>query len=39
VLDLGKRTGIKVKTDVAAAVRKTRPQIAVLCTSSALNKV
>jgi len=39
VVGLGKRTGIKVGTDPAAAIRKTRPQVAVLCTSSALKKV
>ena len=39
VVGLGRRTGIKVGTDPAAAIRKTRPQVAVLCTSSALKKV
>jgi 4-hydroxy-tetrahydrodipicolinate reductase len=39
VVGLGKKTGIKVGADVAAAVRKTKPQVAVLCTSSALRKV
>jgi hypothetical protein len=39
VIGLGKKTGVKVGTDPAAAVRKTKPQVAVLCTSSALKKV
>jgi len=39
VVGLGRRTGIKVGADVAAAIRKTKPQVAVLCTSSALKKV
>jgi len=36
VLGDGHRTGIKVQADVALAIRKTRPQVAVLCTSSSL---
>lgn len=39
VLGLGSTTGLKVVTDAVAAIRKTKPQVAVLCTSSALNKV
>ncbi len=39
VVGLGRKTGIKVGADVAAAIRKTKPQVAVLCTSSALKKV
>jgi hypothetical protein len=39
VVGLGRRTGIRVAADAAAAVRKTKPQVAVLCTSSALKKV
>jgi 4-hydroxy-tetrahydrodipicolinate reductase len=39
VVGLGKRAGLKVVADPAAAIRKTRPQVAVLCTSSALKKV
>lgn len=36
VLGLGKRAGVKVTADPVAAIRKTKPQVAVLCTSSAL---
>jgi hypothetical protein len=39
VIGLGKRTGVKVGADSAAAIRKTKPQVAVLCTSSALKRV
>jgi 4-hydroxy-tetrahydrodipicolinate reductase len=39
VLGAAKRTGVKVTTDAAAAIRKTRPQAAVLCTSSSLKLV
>jgi 4-hydroxy-tetrahydrodipicolinate reductase len=39
VIGLGKRTGVKVGADPAAAIRTTKPQVAVLCTSSALQKV
>ncbi len=39
VVGLGRKTGVKVASDAAAAVRKTKPQVAVLCTSSALKKV
>jgi 4-hydroxy-tetrahydrodipicolinate reductase len=39
VVGLGKKTGIRVGADLAAAARKTKPQVAVLCTSSALRKV
>ena len=39
VVGLGKRTGVKVGPDPSAAIRKTRPQVAVLCTSSALKSV
>ncbi|HXK10707.1 MAG TPA: dihydrodipicolinate reductase [Vicinamibacteria bacterium] len=39
VVGLGKKSGIEVGTDPAAAIRRTRPQVAVLCTSSALKKV
>jgi hypothetical protein len=39
VVDLGKTTGVKVVGDPVAAIRKTKPQVAVLCTSSALKKV
>jgi len=36
---LGKKTGVKVGTDPVAAIKKTKPQVAVLCTSSALKAV
>mgnify|MGYP002784583104 CR=1 FL=1 len=36
VLGGGRRIGIKVQGDVALAIRKARPQVAVLCTSSSL---
>jgi 4-hydroxy-tetrahydrodipicolinate reductase len=36
VLGSGRRIGIKVQADVARAIRKARPQVAVLCTSSSL---
>ena len=39
VVGLGKKTGVKVGADPVAAIRKTKPQVAVLCTSSALKKV
>jgi 4-hydroxy-tetrahydrodipicolinate reductase len=39
VVGLGKKTGVKVEADPRAAARKTRPQVAVLCTSSSLKKV
>jgi hypothetical protein len=39
VVGLGKKAGLKVVADPVAAIKKTRPQVAVLCTSSALKKV
>jgi 4-hydroxy-tetrahydrodipicolinate reductase len=39
VLGVRGRTGVKVLTDAAAAIRKSRPQVAVLCTSSSLKGV
>ncbi len=39
VVDLGKRTRIKVIDDPVAAIRQAKPQVAVLCTSSSLKKV
>jgi 4-hydroxy-tetrahydrodipicolinate reductase len=39
VLGGERRTGVKVTADVAAAIRKAKPQAAVLCTSSSLKKV
>ena len=38
-LGLGKRLGVKIAADAALALRKTRPQVAVLCTSSSLKSV
>lgn len=38
VAGLGKRTGVKVGAELAAAARKTRPQVAVLCGPPALRK-
>jgi 4-hydroxy-tetrahydrodipicolinate reductase len=39
VVDLPKRSRVKVGPDPVAAIRKTKPQVAVLCTSSSLKKV
>ena len=39
VVDLGKKTGVKIGADAVGAIRTTKPQVAVLCTSSALKKV
>ena len=39
LLGLGKKTGVKVVADAAAAIRKAKPQVAVLCTSSSLKRV
>ncbi len=39
VLGGERRTGVKVTPDVVAAIRKAKPQAAVLCTSSSLKKV
>ena len=39
VLGLAKKTGVKVMADAAAAIRKAKPQVAVLCTSSSLKRV
>jgi len=39
VIGLGKKTGVRVGTDLAPAIRKAKPQVAVLCTSSILTKV
>jgi 4-hydroxy-tetrahydrodipicolinate reductase len=36
VLGGGRRTGIQVQADAGLAIRKARPQVAVLCTSSSL---
>jgi 4-hydroxy-tetrahydrodipicolinate reductase len=39
IVGLERRTGVKVVADPVAAIRKTRPQAAVLCTSSSLRAV
>jgi 4-hydroxy-tetrahydrodipicolinate reductase len=39
VIGLGKRAGVRVGADADAALRKTKAQVAVLCTSSSLRKV
>lgn len=39
VIKLGKPLGVKVTADPAAAIKKAKPQVAVLCTSSSLAKV
>ncbi len=39
ILGLGKRSGVRVSDDVSQAVRKAKPQVAVLCTSSSLKSL
>jgi hypothetical protein len=39
VLGLARKSGVKVVADAAAAIRKSKPQVAVLCTSSSLKRV
>jgi 4-hydroxy-tetrahydrodipicolinate reductase len=39
IIDLAKRTRIKIGPDPVAAIRQTKPQVAVLCTSSSLKRV
>jgi 4-hydroxy-tetrahydrodipicolinate reductase len=39
VLGDGGRMGVKVQADATAAIRKSRPEVAVICTSSSLNAV
>src|SRR3990170_4686209 len=39
VLGLAKKSGVKVVADAIAAIRKAKPQVAVLCTSSSLKRV
>ena len=39
VAGLGRNLGIKVTEDPAATLRKTKPEVAVLCTDSALRSV
>jgi len=38
VAGLGKKTGVRVVADPAAAIRKTRPQVVLLCTGSGLRE-
>jgi len=39
VAGFAKKAGIKVSDDADAVIRKTKPQVAVLCTSSSLKKI
>jgi 4-hydroxy-tetrahydrodipicolinate reductase len=39
VIQLGRSLGVKVTADPAGAIKKAKPQVAVLCTSSSLAKV
>lgn len=39
VVDLGRGTRLKVAEDAVATIRQTKPDVAVLCTSSSLKKV
>ena len=39
LLGQGKKSGVKVSADARQAARKARPQVAVLCTSSALDSL
>ncbi len=39
VIGLGRKTGVKVVAEAKSAIRKAKPQVAVLCTSSALKSV
>jgi 4-hydroxy-tetrahydrodipicolinate reductase len=39
VADLGRRLGVKVSPDAAKTLKKARPDVAVLCTSSSLKQV
>ena len=39
VIGLGRKLGVKVTEDPAATLRKTKPEVAVLCTSSSLRSV
>jgi 4-hydroxy-tetrahydrodipicolinate reductase len=38
VADFGRKVGVRVTADPVAAIKKTKPQVAVLCTSSSLKK-
>ena len=39
LLGLGRKSGVKVVADARAAVKRAKPQVAVLCTSSALKSI
>ncbi len=39
VCDAGRKLGVKVTDDIAKTIKATRPDVAVLCTSSSLKKV
>jgi len=39
IVDLPKRTGVRVEPDPVLAIRRARPDVAVLCTSSSLKAV
>jgi hypothetical protein len=39
VCDVGRKLGVKVTDDIAKTIKATRPDVAVLCTSSALKRV
>jgi len=39
VCDTPRRVGVKVTTDIAKTIKSTKPDVAVLCTSSSLKKV
>ncbi len=39
VVGLGRKLRVKVSSDLAKAIKATKPQVAVLCTSSSLKKV
>jgi len=39
VLGLDRKAGVRVEADAATAIRRTKPQVAVLCTSSSLKMV
>ena len=39
MLGLPKKTGVKVQDDVDAAIRATKPDVAILCTSSSIARL
>ena len=39
VADFGRRVGVRVQADLVKALKSTRPDVAILCTSSSLKKV